>query len=473
LSELDVQLLQARAEQAQAEARLNGVRGLNIEQIESSSAIISSPLIQQLKQQEAEVRRKVADLATRYGERHPEMIDARNELNGIQDKIGEEVRKIVAGLQNDVNVARAKADSLQQGMTRLTAQTGEGNQAMITLRQLQREADSNRTLYQGLLDRFKQVTEQQDLQIADARVIARADQPIKPYFPKLWIFLVAGTSFGLVIGFLIALLLEYLDRGIRSLNIVEKTYGVPALGIVPLTTMPDGQTPTDYILKKPLSVYAESIRSIRAAIHFSDVDHPPKVVLITSSFPGEGKTIFSTSFARVLAKSGLKVLLIDADMRRPRVYSVLHLDKTKPDLAKVLAHDVPLEQAIQKDASGADVLIAHTKPPNPQNLLASHQMEKLLATVRKDYDMILIDTPPVIAISDAAILAKMADAVIYVIRWASTPLEVVGEGVKQLERFNVKISGAVLTQVNLQDRKRYGYQDYSYYHGHYKRYYSN
>jgi len=473
LSELNVQLLQARAERSQAEARYNSVKGLSDEQLESSSIAIASPLIQQLRQQEAEVRRKVADLSTRYGDRHPMMIDARNELAGIREKIREEIHKIIAGLQNDYDIAKGKVDSLGKELVSLTSQTSVGNEAMVTLRQLEREATSNRSLYEGFLNRFKQVGEEQNLQIADARIIARADVPLKPYFPKMWVFLALGVFLGFVVGFMIALLLEYLDRGVRSLSMAEKAFGVSGLGIVPVAATADGQLPTDYVLKKPLSVYAESIRSVRAAVHFSNVDQPPKVVMVTSSFPGEGKTVFAVSFARLMAKSGSKVLLIDADMRRPRVHSILSLDRNKPDLAKVLAHDAPLASAIQKDISGADVLIAHTRPPNPQDLVGSQQMEKLLATVRQQYDMVIIDTPPIIAITDAALIARMADTTIYIVRWASTPREVVGEGLRQLTKFNVKIAGLVLTQVDLKNQKRYGYDDYGYYHGQYKNYYTN
>ncbi|HEU0117046.1 MAG TPA: CpsD/CapB family tyrosine-protein kinase, partial [Alphaproteobacteria bacterium] len=235
----------------------------------------------------------------------------------------------------------------------------------------------------------------------------------------------------------------------------------------------EGQLPTDYILDKPLSVYAESIRSIRAAIHFSNVDNPPKVICVTSSFPGEGKTVFSVSFARLLAKSGQKVILIDGDMRRPRVHSVLSLDKTKPDLAQVLAGDAKLDEALQKDSSGADVIIASARTTNPQDLLASHQMEKLIADLRKKYDMVIIDTPPIMTVTDAAMIGQKSDTTVYVARWSSTAQEVVGEGLKKLTKFNIKLAGLILTQVDLTDHRQYGYDDYSHYYGKYQSYYSN
>jgi succinoglycan biosynthesis transport protein ExoP len=473
LSTINSQLLQARAERSQADARLMSVKNLSDEQLATSSIVLSSPLIQKLREQEAEVRRKEADLSLRYGNRHPKMIDVRNELQGIKDKIGEEILKTTASLQNDLDIAENKTRTLEKEMGNIEIETGTGNQAMVTLRQLQREAAATRSLYEGFLNRSKQIAEQQDMQVADARIIARADVPRKPYFPNMWVFLILGTVLGAVTGFITALILEYLDRGIRALSFIEKNYGVPALGLVPLAETAEGQLPTDYILEKPLSAYAEALRSIRTAIHFSNVDNPPKVMVVTSSLPNEGKTVFAASFARMLAKAGNRILLIDADMRRPRLHSLLSLDKTKPDLAMVLAGDAPLSQALQKDASGADVIIARTKTPNPQDLLNSRQMEKLLAGVRQDYDMVIIDTPPVMAVSDSALASKLADCTVYVVRWASTPREVVSESLKQFANYNIKLTGVVLTQVDLQQQKQYGYGDYGYYYGHYKNYYAN
>lgn len=473
LGTINAQLLEARASRSQTEARLNSVKGLSAEEVETSSTVLTSLLIQELKKQEAEVRRKEADLSTRYGDRHPMIINTRNELRSIRDKVKEEINKIIAGFQNDYNIANAKVESLEKDLATLEAQTSTGNQAMVTLRQLQREAAANRSLYEGFLNRSKQVAESQDLQVADARIIARAEVPVKPYFPDTFIFMIMGIVLGGIGGFVTALILEYLDRGIRALQFVEKNYKVPGLGMVPLAETAEGQLPTDYVLEKPLSAYAEAIRSVRTAIHFSNVDNPPKVIVITSSLPNEGKTVFSTSFARILAKSGNKVLLIDSDMRRPRLHSLLNLDKNKPDLARVLANEASFEEAIQKDVSGADIIIARAKTPNPQDLLSSKQMEKLLSTARQNYDTIILDAPPVMAVADAALTAKLADATVYIIRWASTPREVVAEGLRHFTNFNIKVAGVVLTQVNLQEQKQYGYGDYGYYYGHYKDYYTN
>lgn len=471
LNDISTQLIQARAELSQAEARQKTITNLK-ENGKTASVVMSSPLIQQLKGQLAEVRRKEADLSARYGDRHPTMINVHNELRDITAKVEEETQKILSGADSDLDIARSKVKSLEDGVATLKAQTGEGDQAMVTLRQLRREADANKTLYESFLARFKQVAEQQDLQMADARIVAKAEVALKPYFPDPVIFFVLSLVLGTMIGFGVALIIEYMERGFRELGGMETALGVAGLGIVPLIDSGD-QLPTDYVLEKPLSVYAESIRGVRTAVHFSNVDTPPKVIMITSSLPGEGKTMFSISFARVMAKSGAKVLLIDADMRRPRVHSVLGLDKTKPDLARILTGEVKLSEAVQHDVSGMDVVIARAKTPNPHDLLASKQMERLLAATREAYDLVIVDTPPVIAVADSSVVSKLVDTTIYLVRWATTPREVVKQGVKRLTDYNVKFAGVVLNQVNLEEQKQYGYGDYGYYYGKYKDYYTN
>ncbi len=471
LNDISTQLIQARAELSQAEARQKTIANLK-QNGKTASVVMTSPLIQQLKGQLAEVRRKEADLSARYGNRHPTMINVHNELRDISAKVEEETQKILSGADSDLDIARSKVKGLEDGMAALKSQTGEGDQAMVALRQLRREADANKTLYESFLSRFKQIAEQQDFQMADARIVAKAEPALRAYYPNPVIFFALSLVLGTMLGFGVALILEYMERGFRDLNSLETHLGVAGLGIVPLIDCGD-QLPTDYVLDKPLSVYAEAIRGVRTAVHFSNVDTPPRVMMITSSLPGEGKTIFSMSFGRVMAKSGARVLLIDADMRRPRVHSVLGLDKSKPDLARILSGEVQLEDAVQRDASGMDVIIARAKTPNPHDLLASKQMERLLAVARERYDIVVVDTPPVIAVSDSAVVSKLVDTTVYLVRWTSTPREVVMQGIKRLTDYNVKVAGVVLNQVNLEEQKQYGYGDYGYYYGKYKDYYTN
>lgn len=472
---INSQLVAARAELSQAVAKLTSTEALvnGKGNLEAATTVLSSPLIQSLKTQEAEVGRKAAELAGRYGDRHPTIINARAELRDIRAKISEEVQKIVQGMRNEVDIQKAKVESLDKELAGAEGRTGAGDQAMVMLRQLQREAAASRSLYEGFLNRYKQVAEQQDLQVADARIIARAEAPLKPYFPNKLLFLILGTLLGGIGGFITILLLEYFDRGFRGQTEIERVAGVSGIGMIPALKDLGDSGPEDYVLAKPLSAYAESLRTVRTAIHFSNVDAPPKVVMVTSSVPGEGKTTFCVSMGRTLAKGGNKVLLIDADMRRPRVRSQSGATTSKPDLAQILAGEASAAAAIQKDTSGMDMIIAHTKTPNPQDLLASHQMERLLESLRPNYDLILIDTPPVMAVADAAMVAKVADTSLYLVRWATTPREVVLQGLKLLRSFNIRLAGVVLTQVDLDQQAQYGYGDYGTYYGRYKEYYTN
>jgi succinoglycan biosynthesis transport protein ExoP len=472
---INTQLVEAKAEQTQATAKLESVEQIikSKGNLSAASSVLSSPLIQGLQQQEAEVGRREAEMSMRYGARHPTIINARSELREIRAKIGSEVDKIVQGMRNDADIANAKVENLQKQLAKLEDTTGTGNQAMVQLRQLQREAESSRSLYEGFLNRYKQVAEQQDLQMPDARVIAKAVPPLKPHFPNKTVFLIIGLVAGALVGLLASLIIEYFDQGFRGINEIERLTGVSGIGMVPALTDLGDKGAEDYVLEKPLSAYAEALRTVRTAIHFSNVDTPPKVVMVTSSVPGEGKTTFCVSLARVLSKAGSKVLLIDADLRRPRVHSMLRINKEAPDLTKVLTGEATASSAIQRDSSGADVIMARGKAPNPQDLLGSKQMQRLLDTLRPQYDVIIIDTPPVMAVADAAMVAAMADTSLYLVRWASTPREVVLQGVKHLAGFHVKLAGIVLTQVDLEQQQGYGYGDYGYYYGRYKDYYTN
>lgn len=474
LSELNKKLSEARAERFQAEARLNSIKGLSRAELETSPEIIGSDLIKRLKEQEAEVRRKEAELENRYGNLHPTIKNVRNELSGIRGKISEEIHKIVEGVKNTYEVADRKVASLEKEIKDLEEKTGEGNQAMVTLRQLTREAAASRSLYEGFLERSKQIAEQMSLQKQDARIVAPATTPLKPYFPNKLLFLAFGLAGGSVLGFLIAMLLEYMDRGFRSVRDIEIMFDVPGIGLTPVAEAGEGMLLPDYVLQKPLSTYAEAVRSIRAAIHFSNVDSPPKVIMVTSALPGEGKSFFSASLARIMAMSGSKVILIEADMRRPVMADMLKLDKNKPDLAMVLGHVAKLEDAVQRDDSGADVIISRDNIPHPQDMLGSRQMHLLVEVLRLKYDMVIIDTPPVMALSDATIVAaNAADATLFTVRWASTPRDVVGECIARLKSLNIKIAGVILTQVDLNKQKDYGHGDFGSYYGLYKKYFND
>lgn len=476
LGEINSQLVTARAELSQAQARLRAARNLAASggSVEAAGDVLASKLIQSLREQESQVRRELAELANRYGDRHPTIINKRAELTDLQTKIREEVQKIVQSLESEVQVSSAKAGSLSGELSRLQKGAGRESQAGVTLRQLEREAEASRALYESFLNRFKQISEQQDLQQADARIIAGAEPPARPHFPDPWIFLFVSIFAGAGAGLLLAYLIEYFDRGFRGALQVEKVTGISAIGLVPSLKGTSDKTPENYVLEKPLSSFTEALRSIRTAIHFSNVDAPAKVVMFTSAVPGEGKTTIAMALARTLALAGNKILLIEGDLRRPRLKKALKAPPQVGDIAELLAGDKKLEECLVADkASGMHFIVSHGGTPSPQDLLGSQQMERFIAAMRSRYDMILIDTPPILAVSDAALVSKMVDTAVFVVRWAETPREVVVGALKTLLGYHVRLAGIALSQVDLEAHARYGYGDQGYYYGRYREYYTN
>lgn len=475
-SQINTQLVEARALRAQAEARLRGAQDMVSRHgsVESAGDVLSSQLIQKLREQESEVRRALAEMANRYGGRHPMIINKREELRDLQGKIGEEVSKIVKGLANEVEIAKAKEGSLQSELQRLETKAGQGGSAQVTLRQLERESQANKTLYEGFLTRFKQINEQQSMKETDSRIVARAEPPLETSFPNKPVFLLLGMFGGLALGIVAAFLIEYFDRGFRGMPQIEEALGLTALGMAPSLKGTTDKTPEDYIIEKPLSSYSEALRTIRTGIHFSNVDQPPKIVMFTSALPGEGKTTVVMSLGRSLALTGNKIVVIEADLRRPRICKALGGNAKKGDITHVLSGEKQFAEVVQKDApSGMDYLPAGKKAPNPQDLLGSQQMEKLLRFCAAHYDYVLVDTPPVLAVSDAAMIARVADTSVFIARWGTTPRDVAAQAVKLLHQYTQRIAGAVLTQVDLESHVRYGYGDVGYYYGHYREYYQN
>jgi polysaccharide biosynthesis transport protein len=280
-----------------------------------------------------------------------------------------------------------------------------------------------------------------------------------------------GAIIGLVLGLMGAFLLEFLDRGFRQNNQIEAATGHSVLGMTPLLSENLGN-PVDYVIEKPLSHMAEAMRSIRAAIQLSNVDHPPRVLLVTSALPNEGKTTFCATLGRVAALSGSRVLLIDGDLRRPNLHKMMGL-APEATLEEVLSGQKDLKSAIIKDAkSTMHVICAEGHTANASDLLGSQRMGKLIIEAAKVYDLVIIDTPPVMGVSDSWGLSMSVDAVIFILRWAETPRETVRAAVRQMELLNIKINGIVLSQVDIRQQRRYGYGNYGYYYRRYKTYYN-
>ncbi|HWK44769.1 MAG TPA: polysaccharide biosynthesis tyrosine autokinase [Stellaceae bacterium] len=474
LSELNSQLILASSDRAAKDANLRQIQDMLKGQggADAAAQVLASPLISNLTQQEATARQNRAELATRYKPDHPAMINALAQEHDIQKKIGDEVAKVVRGMANDAVAARARESSLRASLAELQRSAGVLDKAQVRLADLQREADANRTLYQDFLSRFKQTSAQNDLEMPDARLVARASIPEAPSFPKRTLFGGMGVMLGLLIGVFVAFALERLDNGFRNADQLEKLGGVATLGMTP--NLFQKESVIDTLVNKPTSQYAEAIRSIRATLRYSNIDNPPKIVLVTSSLPEEGKTLFACSLARSTARSGKKALLIDCDLRRPSVGRAMGVAANSEGPGIVgLFEDNPVQDIIKVDQiTGMHYIPSPRGALNPQDLLGSHHMRMFLESKRAEYDLIVIDAPPVLAVSDAIVLSHLVDSTIFLIRWERTPRPVALGALKALRANGGHVSGAVLSRVNVRKHALYGYGDHAYYYGHYSNYYS-
>jgi capsular exopolysaccharide synthesis family protein len=295
--------------------------------------------------------------------------------------------------------------------------------------------------------------------------------PLKPSKPKKSLVLALSVIVGLVIGVGLMLMLEALDSGFRTTSQMESTLNVPVLGL--LGELPHGGDVAHYVVDKPTSAFTEGMRAVRTAMQFANPDHIAKVVVVTSSVPQEGKSLFSLSLAQLTAHAGAKVLLVDADMRRPSISKQLDL-KPKAGLAEVLVGNAKMKDVlVQLPKSGLMVMPSLPNTQFAQELLGSEKMKELIAEWRKTYDFIVIDSPPVTAVADSITISSLADALLFMVRWGTTPRTLAANAVRYLKNCNVPITGAVLTRVDLEKQNAYGYGDYGYYYGKYKEYYND
>ena len=481
ISEINTQLILARTQTAEAGARLRQIRALVKSEggVDSAAEVLASPLIQRLREREADVARRTAEMATEYGPRHPKMINIQAELGGVRSRIETEVAKIVRGLRNELEVAQARERTLERNLDTLKTEATKIGTAEGRLRVLEREAAANRELFDTLLARWKEAGRREEIQHADARIISYAEVPGAPSSPNKTLAIGAALVVSAFLGVVLVLLLELLDHGFRSSEQIESMTGAGTLTLVPLLTALRLRrtSPPAYVLDRPASSFAESLRTLHTGLLLSNVDAPPKSVLVTSSLPSEGKTTIAVTLSRLVAASGRKVILIDADLRRSKIADVLGLPNEQGLVEVLAAEEGSLKDAIRIDRrSGLHVMTAGSgSVSSPPDLVGSSRMRRLISALGHTHDLIVIDSPPVHAVSDARMLAGAVDATMFVIQWEKTRREVAMLGLKQLMESGANVAGVALSMVNVRKNARYGYSDSGYYYGRkggYRQYYT-
>jgi capsular exopolysaccharide synthesis family protein len=468
LSELNSELILAQTEQAEAEARYAQVRRQVARGgVDAAAKVLDSDIIDQLRAQRGELQRRSAELATQFGPKHPRMINLRAEVTDIDGQIRAEVEKTLQRLTNELEVARTRAATLRDNVSALEAATADANTRGVKLRQLEREAEANRQLYETFLARLKETSAKEGTQTSDARIISHAGVPAVPSGPNRKSTVTAAFALSLGFGLGLVVLLEKLDRGLRSGEQVEQLYGLPGLGLLPMV----GRRPTPAgpvrALARHDSAYAEALRNLHASVLLSDLDAPPGLVLFTSSAPGEGKSATAASLARVLARAGTRALLIDADLRRPQLHRTFELARA-PGFVDVVSGETAFDAAVSREeATGVHVLPAGRLVQNPADMLAADRTRRVLEDLGRRYDIVLLDAPPANAVADARILGVVADSTVFLARWGETPREQVLYALRQLDEAGARLAGVALTMVNVRKHAQYGYADSGYYTGRY------
>ncbi len=477
VSDLNRQFVTEGAKLAEANARLRQVERLLGEPggIESMAEVLDSQVIRDLRREETQIQRLVSELSTEFGEKHPRMINARTELSDLRAKVKSEVDKIVQGLRNEVAVARARASSMNTSLETLKSEVGRLNASEVQLRAFEREAAASRSLLEQLLARSKETSSQEDFQQADASIVSEAAAPALPSFPKKTLLLLVSFVLASVASIAVAVGLEYLDLGFRSMDQIERQLGVAPLGLVPALKgiRSIGKSPQDYILENPTSAFGESIRSMHTNLLLSDLVKRPKVVLFTSALPNEGKTSMAVSLGRLQAQVGQKVVVVDCDVRRPSVHKALDMEPG-PGLVQCLLGEAGVEDVIQQDPdSGVFVLQAGGTPPNPPDLFDSIPMQKLLTTLARKFDLVILDSAPLLAVSDTLFLARLADKTVLIVRWVRTRRETAKLALNKLFDAKSDIAGVLLSMVDVKGHAQYGFSDSGSYHGKLNKYYTN
>ena len=478
LSELNSRLIIARAERAEVEARLEQLRRLlegGGQGVETASEVLSSTLVQQLRSQEAQALSRASELSVEYGPKHPRMLQVQAEIIEIRERIRDEVGRIVIGLENEADFARTRVASLQGDLREAQGQTSEQNKESIQLRALQREAAANRALYETFLNRFKETSTTQGMETSEARVISLAEVPGGPSYPNRKKMLTNYILAGFLGACGLVLLLQMLKPGMMSPEQVQNVLNEFVIGLIPI--IPGKMLPHDYVLEKPNSGLVEAINSLKFALALSDPDKPVKAIQVTSSVPEEGKTTLAIALARVMASSGKKVILVDGDLRRSSIGRMLNLREKHKGLSDlVVAGEAELSEfLIHDEKGGVDFMSAGTaKYANATDIFSSHRMKEIVDMLKARYDLIIVDTPPVMAVADARIIGRVMDKTIFVVRWDKTPRKVAKAAMEQLRRADVDVAGVVLQQVDLERYGRVGYGDsgYYYHYGRYGKYYS-
>ncbi|HZF75432.1 MAG TPA: polysaccharide biosynthesis tyrosine autokinase [Acetobacteraceae bacterium] len=468
ISRLNQDLTEARNQLAGAEARLSAAR--NAGGGADLTALGSANLVQQRAARD-EARREFDRLSAVLGGGHPDVRAAASRLAAAERAVGAETGRVVQALDAEVRAGRARVQSLETSLREQETRLNRAQGAEIRLNALERETEASRSLLRAVLERSQSTISQTAIERPDGRILSPATVPGVPSFPKLSLFLAAALLLGTMFGLLLVWFLENADSTIRTGDESRAVLGLPCIALVPMLKrgILGRHRVEDYVARKPLSPFSESMRTLRAALWLGA--DPPRIVVVTAARPGEGKTTTAISLSRSAAMNGERVLLIDCDVRQPAIGRAFRAENAA-GVTDLLLGQATYEDIVRRDhLTGLDYIPAGAAEVHSLGLFMSEAMAELLDRVRRDYDLVVLDAPPALAMADARVVSRLADATLLCVKWRDTPRSVVRNSLALLEDAKARVVGVALTQVDAKVHRRSGYADSEVYHPRYSGYF--
>jgi len=475
---LNESLTKVMAQRVELEAAIAEVNRVEKEQKDdpfwalSLSRVATHPTLTRLREELVKQESEVAGLTERYLENHPRLLASKEKLNVLRSRMAEELRNVVASLKSQYREVKATEDQLSELIEGLKREAFEINKREIDQRKLERETENNQRLYDLVLARLKDSDLAIMLKASNVRLLDAATPPIDPVKPRPALVAALSLLLGLLGGVGAAYLAEMLDNTLKEED-VENVLQLPFLGLVPTVTLPSGKADNRAIdserdlfaARNTRSSQAEAFRAIRTNLLFMSTGRKLKRVMVTSSAPQEGKSMTCIGIGSAMASAGQRVLIVDTDMRRPRLHRSMGV-ANEQGVSTVLLGETTIENAIKStEVPGLYLMPCGPVPPNPAELLHTEQFHRLLDQLGERFDLVLLDSPPIVAAADAAVLSTQVDGVVFVARFKKTTKEMAKKMLRSLRDLNAPLLGAVLNDVDLESREYgyYAYKRYGYY----------
>jgi exopolysaccharide transport family protein len=470
LADLSAAVTQAKTARLQKQALYNQLRSLMDDggQLDSFPAILSNTFIQEQKADLSQLQRQYAEMSEKLGEKHPDIIKVRSSIELAQSRLNAEIRKVVDSVRNEYQAAVAQENGLVGALDQQKLEALSMNRKAIDYGVLQRDVESSRQVYESLLQRAKETGVSTELKASSIRVVDEAEQPPSPISPRKVLNLVLALVGGGVLAFGLAFSFEYLDSRIKSPEEIQAHLGLPSLGMIPAVDPKAGNGHEPLLSEGVPPSFAEACRALRTNVLFSSAEEGARNLVVTSTGPGEGKTIVAANLAIGFAQAGQRILLIDADLRRPRVHQIFR-QNLEPGLSNLMVgHSVPSACIRKSHVPGLWVLTGGRIPPNPAELLGSRRFKDFIQSLGEHFDSVVIDSPPVMAVTDAAVTASTATGIVFVVGAEMTSRHAARTAIQELGKGRPRFLGVVLNRVEL-ERNAYYYSKY--YRREYSQYY--